>query len=70
MVATISRDELKAKVDAREPFVLVETLAPEAYAEGHLPRAVNMPPGRLSELAPELLPDKAAEIIVYCSKPA
>jgi rhodanese-related sulfurtransferase len=66
---TISRDELKAKMDRGETFTLVETLAPVAYAHAHLPGALNLPPDRVRELAPGLLPDKAAEIIVYCSSP-
>jgi rhodanese-related sulfurtransferase len=69
MVATIERDELKRKMDGGEGFVLVETLAPVAYAHAHLPGAVNLPPDRVRELAPTLLPDKGAEIIVYCSSP-
>jgi len=69
MIGTISRDELKRKMDAGDEFVLVETLAPTAYAHAHLPGAVNLPPDRVRELAPNLLPDKGAEIIVYCSSP-
>jgi rhodanese-related sulfurtransferase len=69
VVATIERDELKRKIDGREEFVLVETLAPVAYAHAHLPGAVNLPPERVRELAPTLLPDKGAEIVVYCSSP-
>jgi rhodanese-related sulfurtransferase len=69
MVATIEREELKRKMDAGEEFLLVETLAPVAYAHEHLPGAINLPPDRVRELAPNLLPDKSAEIIVYCSSP-
>ncbi len=29
----------------------------------------TLPPDRVRELAPRLLPDKGAEIIVYCSSP-
>ena len=46
-----------------------ETLAPEAYAQAHLPGAVNAPPDRLRELAPKLAPAKDAEIVVYCASP-
>lgn len=69
MVNTISRDELKRKIDGGEEFLLVETLAPVAYAHAHLPGALNLPPDRVRELAPTLLPDKSAEIVVYCSGP-
>ena len=66
MVATISRDELKQKIDRRDKFTLVETLAPDYFRQGHLPGAVNLPPDRVKELAPGLLPDKNADIVVYC----
>jgi rhodanese-related sulfurtransferase len=66
---TISREELKRKMDGNEAFTLVETLQPVAYQHEHLPGAVNLPPDRVRELAPGLLPDKSAEIIVYCSSP-
>lgn len=69
MVATITRDELKAKMDGGECFKLVETLAPHAYEHAHLPGAINLPPDRVRELAPQLLPDKQEEIIVYCQSP-
>ena len=69
MVATITRDELKAKMDRGEPIKLVETLAPTAYEHAHLPGAINLPPDRVRELAPQLLPDKQEEIIVYCASP-
>ncbi len=52
-----------------ETFTLVETLAEVAYQHAHLPGAINLPPDRVRELAPERLPDKSAEIIVYCSSP-
>jgi rhodanese-related sulfurtransferase len=56
-------------MDRGESFTLVETLQPVAYQHEHLPGAINLPPDRVRELAPALLPDKSAEIIVYCSSP-
>ena len=69
MIETISREELKKKIDDNEDFILVETLAKETYDHAHLPTAVHLPPDRVTELAPEILPDKSAEIVVYCSSP-
>jgi rhodanese-related sulfurtransferase len=69
MVATIEREALKAKIDRGEKFTLVETLAEAAFCQGHLPGAVNLPPDRVKERAQEVLPDREAEIIVYCAKP-
>ena len=69
MSDTISRDDLKAKIDRGEEFALVETLPEVTYHHAHLPQAINLPPDRVKELAPRLLPDKSAEIVVYCSSP-
>jgi rhodanese-related sulfurtransferase len=65
----IGREELKRKIDRGEPLVLVEAQAPIAYEAAHLPGALNLPPGRVAELAPALLPEKEIEIVVYCSGP-
>jgi len=69
MVEIIGREELRTKMKRGDPFILVETLAPATFASGHLPGAINMPPDRVAELAPSLLPDKNAEIVVYCGGP-
>jgi rhodanese-related sulfurtransferase len=69
MTATISRDELKRKIDRGDSFLLVEALPEEKYQSGHLPGAINVPYDKVRELAPTLLPDKAAEIVVYCASP-
>ena len=66
-LAPMTRDELKTKVGRGGDFKLVETLAPEQFQETHLPGAINMPPDRVSELAPKLLPDKQVEVITYCA---
>ena len=69
MVATISREELKSKLDREDDFFLVETLSEEQFRHTHLPGAVNLPPDSIRESAPDLLPEKDADIIVYCAKP-
>lgn len=69
MVKTISRDDLREKIDRHDQFILVETLPETAYHHAHLPGAINLPPDRVTELAPSLLPDKSADIVVYCASP-
>ena len=66
MVVNIGRDELRAKMDRGDPFILLEVLDPQYYRHSHLPGALNFPPGKVAELAPDLLPDKEAEIVLYC----
>jgi rhodanese-related sulfurtransferase len=67
MEVTISTEDLKAKLDRRDPVKVVETLAPERYGEAHIPGALNIPPEKIKELAPQLLPNKDAEIVTYCA---
>ena len=69
MSKTISRDELKQKIDRKDDFILVETLPAAAYHHAHLPGAINLPPDQLEALTPKLLPDKNASIVVYCASP-
>ena len=69
MVKTISRDALSQKIDRKDDFLLVETLPTTAYQHNHLPGAINLPPEKVAELAPTLLPDKSADIVVYCASP-
>jgi rhodanese-related sulfurtransferase len=67
MEATISTKDLKGKLDGHENVKVVETLAPERYREAHIPGALNIPPEKIKELAPQLLPNKDAEIVTYCA---
>lgn len=62
----ISRDELRAKVESGEDFVLVDALAPMSYARSHLPGAINLPLEWVDERAPRRVPDLDTEIVVYC----
>jgi rhodanese-related sulfurtransferase len=67
MVKTISREELKQKMDRRDHFLLVETVPKTTYDHAHLPGAINLPPDQVAKLAPNVLPDRDADIIVYCN---
>ena len=65
MSGTITRDELKRKMDRGEGFVLVDALGTEHYESTHLPGSVSLPYEFVDE-AERVLPDKDAEIVVYC----
>ena len=67
MPGSISRDNLHARLSSAHPPVLVEALGVGFFADAHLPGAVNIPPGQVEPLAAQLLPDRDAEIVVYCS---
>ena len=69
VVGTISREELKEKMEGRKGLILVDTMAEMYYRHSHLPGAINLPAEKVRERAPEILPDKDAEIVVYCIDP-
>jgi rhodanese-related sulfurtransferase len=66
--ATITRDEL-IRALRRRRVVLVDVLAPESFAAIHIPGAINLPVADISRLAPQLLPDRRANIVAYCGGP-
>jgi rhodanese-related sulfurtransferase len=66
-IPEITREELQRRL--HDPsLVLVDVLPPDTYAAGHIPRALSLPLAEMFTHAPELLPDRAAEIVVYCAK--
>ena len=67
MERTVSTEELRGKLDRKESIKVVEALAPERFREAHIPGGLNIPPERIKELAPQLLPNKNAEIVTYCT---
>ena len=64
--ATISRDELHEKITRGDRFFLFEVLGRPYWRKHHLPGALNLPPDQVNTLVPQLVPDKDAEIILYC----
>ena len=67
MIATITRDQLKSALDARQPLVILEALPPMYYEDAHLPGALNMPHDQVDALAGTLIPSKDAQVVVYCA---
>ena len=67
-LAEIGTEELRGLIDKSNPaLVLVDARGPEVYAQGHLPRAINLPADRVEAMGPAL--PKEAEIVVYCGSP-
>ena len=70
MVRTISREELQAALAERDDVVLVETLRPEHYEQGHLPGAVHLHPDDVERRGAQVVPDRDAFVVTYCSNVA
>jgi rhodanese-related sulfurtransferase len=64
----IPREELREKVERGDGFVLVDVLGEQYYRHSHLPGAINLPLEEI-ERAPDALPDRDADVVVYCMSP-
>ena len=69
MTSTISRDEVKAGLDAGT-ITAVDALPESYYSQQHLPGALNLVTDDVEDRAAQLLPDKNAAIVTYCANPA
>jgi len=65
-VKELSVDQVKAKVDRGEKFHLVDVREDSEWAIDHVAGAIHLGKGIIERDAEQRLPDKAAEIILYC----
>jgi rhodanese-related sulfurtransferase len=59
-------DEIKARLDRGDRFVLVDVREESEWAKDHLPGAVHMGKGVLERDVEAKVPDLNAEIVLYC----
>ncbi|MEP7022176.1 MAG: rhodanese-like domain-containing protein [Pseudonocardiales bacterium] len=69
MTATITRDELKVGLESGT-ITAVDALPESYYSQQHLPGALNLVADDVEAHADEMLPDKSAAIVTYCSNGA
>jgi len=67
MNETVTRKELQARLAANPNLLLLEALPAKYYNDWHLPGAKHFPHDQARQLAPTMVPDKSAEIVVYCA---
>lgn len=65
-VRETSVDEVKAKLDRGDKFVLVDVREESEWAKGHLPGAVHLGKGVIERDIESRVPDTATPIILYC----
>ncbi len=66
-VKEVSLEELKRRLDAREPYVLLDVREKDEFRAGYIPGAVSIPRGFLEIQVEQRLPDKSAKIVAYCA---
>jgi rhodanese-related sulfurtransferase len=65
-VKELTVDDVKAKLDRGETFVLVDVREESEYAKDHLPRAEHLGKGIIERDIEARVPDAGAEIVLYC----
>jgi len=61
-----SVDEVKAKIDRSERFLLVDVREESEYAKDHLPGAIHLGKGIIERDVEERVPDLSAPLVLYC----
>src|SRR6478736_605840 len=63
----VTRTELQARIAANPELVLLEALPEKYFNDWHLPGAKHFPHDQARQLAASVVPDKSAEVVVYCA---
>jgi molybdopterin/thiamine biosynthesis adenylyltransferase len=66
-VRFVSLDDLKKRIESGKPFTLVDVREKDEYRGGFIPGAVHVPRSNLESQSEQKLPDRNAEIILYCA---
>ena len=66
MYEKITPEEAKKIMDSGEEHIILDTREQNEFDEGHIKGAILIPYTEIENKAIELLPDKDAQILVYC----
>ena len=66
-IRELSFDELKARLDAKEDFVLLDVREKEEFRAGYVPGAVNIPRGFLEMQIEGKIHDRSTKIVTMCA---
>ncbi len=65
-IREVSIDDVKAKLDRGEQFLLVDVREESEYAADHLPGAVHLGKGIIERDVEDRVPDQNTPIVLYC----
>ena len=65
-IQELSVEQVKQKLDAREPMRLIDVREGEEYARGHVPGAESLCKGILERDIEKLVPDPETPVVLYC----
>ena len=66
MYQQITPEEAKKIMDSGEEHIVLDTREQDEFDEGHIPGAILIPYTEIENKAEEMIPDKNAQILVYC----
>lgn len=66
MYKQITQEEAKRIMDSEEEHIILDTREQSEFDEGHIPGAILIPYTEIEDKAKDFLPDKNAQILVYC----
>jgi rhodanese-related sulfurtransferase len=65
VVPAFTAEQVQAKVQAGEPFVILDVREKEEYDQGHIAQARLLPRGLLEFRINDVVPDKSTNIILH-----
>ncbi len=65
-VRELTVDQVKAKLDRGEKFVLIDVREESEWAKDHLPGAVHLGKGVIERDVEQRVPGPGAELVLYC----
>jgi rhodanese-related sulfurtransferase len=65
-VRELGFSEVKQRLDEGQNFTLVDVREDNEWERGHLPGAVHLGKGIIERDIEQVIPDKSAEIVLYC----
>jgi rhodanese-related sulfurtransferase len=58
--------DIKKKLDAGEPMIIIDTREDNEWVRGHIPNAVHLGKGVIERDIEKAIPDKDATLVLYC----
>jgi rhodanese-related sulfurtransferase len=65
VVPALSAEQVQAKIQAGEPFVILDVREKEEYDQGHIAQARLLPRGLLEFRINDIVPDKSTNLILH-----
>jgi rhodanese-related sulfurtransferase len=65
VVPAFTAEQVQAKVQAGEPFVILDVREKEEYDQGHIAQARLLPRGLLEFRINDIVPDKSTNLILH-----